>query len=139
MSRFRITLAQLMALVLFFGFGFTALRNADTFWASATYTLAITLIAASLVGAIVRIGEARSAWIGFAAFGSTYLLVARLPDQHSPIAGRIGGPYLLIELGLARLASSIYPPGAVANWAEYAQTCNFLGIILFGLIGGGVC
>ena len=40
MSRLRFTIAQAMALVIFVGFGFAALRNAEEFWASATYTVA---------------------------------------------------------------------------------------------------
>jgi len=42
MNRFRFTLAQLMAIVLFIGFGFAALRNANALWASATFSLAQT-------------------------------------------------------------------------------------------------
>jgi hypothetical protein len=52
MNRFRFTVAQSMAIVLIGGFGFAALRNADRFWASVTFNLAITTISAALVGAI---------------------------------------------------------------------------------------
>ena len=39
MTRFRVNIAQLMAVVLFLGLGFAALRNADQFLASVTFTL----------------------------------------------------------------------------------------------------
>ena len=40
MTRLRFTLAQLIAFVLFIGFGFAALRNADGLWASAAFSSA---------------------------------------------------------------------------------------------------
>jgi hypothetical protein len=72
MSRLRFTLAQLMALVIYLGFGLAALRNANPFWAGATYTLAIITIAAAPLGAYARRGTARLTWAGFAVFGWTY-------------------------------------------------------------------
>jgi hypothetical protein len=69
MRRLRFTIAQLMAIVIFIGFGFAALRNADEFSASATYTRAITLITAAPIGAFARKGKARATWASFGAFG----------------------------------------------------------------------
>jgi len=135
MRRPRFSLAELMAIVLYFGFGFAALRNANVFWASATYTLAIMMVAAALVGALARKAGARTAWIGFAVFGGAYLLVSRLPGLNTPTVGLQGGPYLLIEWGIAQLAPYLYPPGTGRNWAEYDQVSHSLGIILFGLVG----
>jgi hypothetical protein len=105
MTRLRFTLAQLMAIVLYLGFGFAALRNADEFWESAAATLAIILIAAALVGASARGGRARTPWIGFAVFGWAYLITAHLPPLRKP--------HLLIEWGIARLQPYIkpLPPG----------------------------
>jgi hypothetical protein len=143
MTRLRFTLAQLMAVVLFLGFGFAALRNADAFWASAAYTLAIILLAGSLVGAFARKGRARTTWIGFAVFGWTYLIVTHLPDWHGGLGfGPIYKPMLLIEWGTARLQPFIRPllPGvageASGNYLmPYEQVSQSLGIILFGLAG----
>src|SRR3954462_13313050 len=83
MTRLRFTLAQLMAIMVYLGFSFAALRNADPFWASATYTLAIMMIAAALLGGFIRKGRARTAWIGFAVFGWVYLLIDVLPPRAS--------------------------------------------------------
>ena len=128
MTRLRFTLAQLMAIVLYLGFGFAALRNADKFWESATSTLAIILIAAALVGASARGGRARTPWVGFAVFGWTYLLTAHLPPLREP--------HLLIEWGTARLQPYIKPlPPRIGYDFEYAQVSQSLGIILFGLVG----
>jgi hypothetical protein len=48
MTRPRLTIAQSMAIVLFLGFGFAALRNADAFWASVTFSLAIISVSVAL-------------------------------------------------------------------------------------------
>jgi hypothetical protein len=137
MTRLCFTLAQLMAILLYLGFALAALRNADDVWASATYTLAIILIAAALVGAVVRKGGARTTWTGFAVFGWTYLLVVQLPPWDfgglgfGPIKKRI----LLIELGIAHLQPYIYPTLGRRELTQYEQVSYSLGIILFGLVG----
>jgi len=138
MTRLRFSIAQLMALVLYLGFGFAALRHADPLWASATYTLAMLMIATAGVGAFAQKGTARMTWLGFAVFGWAYLLVARLPDLNTPGAGQIHGPYLLIEWGFALLVPYIYPPGAGFNGVEYDRIAHSLGIIFSGLVGAVV-
>jgi hypothetical protein len=137
MNRLRFTLAQLMAVVLLVGFGFAALRNADEFWASAIYTLAISMIAAALVGALARKSEAHMTWTGFAVFGWTYLLVDQLPprDIGGLGLGPIPKPILLVEWGIARLQPYIYPTGDARVLTIYEQISYSLGIILFGLVG----
>jgi hypothetical protein len=52
MTRPRYSLAQLMAILVYLGFGFAALRNADEFWATATYSIAVLTIAAANILAI---------------------------------------------------------------------------------------
>jgi hypothetical protein len=54
MTRPRLTLAQLMAVVLLVGFGFAALRNANPSWASVTFSLAILAVSVALAGACSR-------------------------------------------------------------------------------------
>ena len=80
MNRLRFTLAQLMAVVLFIGLGFAALRNADDFWASVTYTLAFLMISVAALAALARKGRVRLVWAGFAMFGWARLLVGALPQ-----------------------------------------------------------
>ena len=58
MNRLRLTIANLMIVVLYAGLAFAALRNADKFWASATYTLAILAVSAAVVVAVARKGRA---------------------------------------------------------------------------------
>jgi hypothetical protein len=117
MTRPRYSLAQLMAILVYLGFGFAALRNADEFWATATYSIAVLTIAAAPVGAIARRGAARSTWAGFAVFGWTYLVALELPDWWVGGFGfgRIQKPVLLIEWGITRLqpTSTRRPEGAI--------------------------
>jgi hypothetical protein len=114
MTRLRFTLAQVMALVLCLGFGFAALRNADAFWASVTYNLAVVMVATALVGALVRNGRARAAWAGFAVFGAIYFVAPGLEWRIGGFGfGPIPRPILLIEWGLTELQPYIrpLPPG----------------------------
>jgi hypothetical protein len=74
MNRLRFTLAQLMAIVLYCGFGFAALRNANAFWASATFSLAIITVSVALAGAYAR-KEGRTSWAGFATAGGVRLVI----------------------------------------------------------------
>jgi hypothetical protein len=123
MTHPRISIVQSMAIVLYLGFGFAALRNADAYWAGATYTLAITMIAAALVGALARKSGDRMTWTGFAVFGWTYLLVLQLPpwDVGGLGFGPIPKPILLIEFGIAPLRPYIYPTARGRNLTPYEQ------------------
>ena len=61
-----------MTFILLVGLGFAALRNANQFWANATYTLAFISILVALLCAFARKGKARMTWAGFAVFGWAY-------------------------------------------------------------------
>jgi hypothetical protein len=76
MTRLRISIAALMGLVLFVGVGFAALKNPTIVWASALFTLVVTLLAVATVGGLVRQGRSRAAFIGAAVFGWSYVGIA---------------------------------------------------------------
>jgi hypothetical protein len=133
-----------MTIVLAVGFGFAALRNADRFWASAAFTLAIAAISIALTVAITRKGRTRTAWAGFAVFGWVYLLIVLLPPRHTGGFGfgPMYWPPLLVEWGLVSLQPYLHPlpPGAAGGLAgdlltPYDQVSHSLGVILFGLVG----
>jgi hypothetical protein len=143
MKWLRFTIAQSMAMVLYVGFGFAALRNADDLWASATFTLAIAMVSLAFVGAFVRKGKARAIWSGCAVFGLAYLLIGLSPELNAPdpwyygyTTGQRPTPVLLIQLGLHRLQPHVNPavPGAAGS-IPYDQVSYSLGIVLFGFIG----
>jgi hypothetical protein len=128
------TIAGLMAIVLYVAFGFAALRNADQFWANATYTIAIFSTSTALLGAIVRKGTARVPWIGYAVFGWTYVLLDLLPSWTPSGFGfeRVVRPNLMIMWGIGRLHPYI---NISINLLRYDQVSYSLGMILSGLIG----
>ena len=72
--RLRFSIAGLMTAVLLLAVGFAGLRTASALWASAVFTLTVTLLAAAILGAVACRGRSRIAWLGFGVFGWTYLL-----------------------------------------------------------------
>lgn len=146
MSRLRFTLAQLLGFVFYLGLGFAALRNADGLWASATFTLSIVTISTALAGAFVRRGRARPAWIGFAVFGWTYLLIGIIPPRASGGLGfgPLPWPPNLIEWGMASLQPYLKPVPAAQMFMSgslltpYEQVGHSLGVVLFGSVGAFV-
>jgi hypothetical protein len=73
MTRYRFTLAQLMAVVFFLALGFAGLHVASVLWASAVFTLTVAGLSVAVLGAMARRGRARMTWTGFALFGWVYL------------------------------------------------------------------
>lgn len=76
MRSFRFTIGALMGLVALVAVGFAALRSSSPIWASAIFTATIFLLLAGVVGAFAHRGPSRPVWLGFATFGSAYLLGA---------------------------------------------------------------
>src|SRR4051794_32547961 len=107
MTRLRITLAQSMAIVLFMAVGFAAPRNANDFWARATFTLAIITVSVALVGAFARKGEARMSWAGFAVFGFACLVIWL--STAKTVGSLSGPPRLLASWGFRHLGPYINP------------------------------
>lgn len=73
MKRFSLNIAGMMALIFGIAIGFAALRGGTVLWASVTFSLAVTLLTAAILGACVARGPSRLGWIGFALFGWVYL------------------------------------------------------------------
>jgi hypothetical protein len=146
MTRFRFSIAHLMTGVLGLGLGFAALRNADRLWASATFTVSMLIISTALVGALVRRGRTRPAWLGFAVFGWTYLLIGILPSRASGGLGfgPLPWPPNLIEWGLASLQPYLRPISSAQMFMSgplltpYEQVGHSLGMVLFGSVGAAV-
>jgi hypothetical protein len=71
----RLSVATSLLIVVGFGLGLAALRNGDRAWASATYTVVLGCLGLAIVGAIVRVGLARTFCLGFTVFcGGTLAL-----------------------------------------------------------------
>lgn len=70
----RVRIWWLMALVLLLAVGFAGLHAATALWASAVFTLTVTLLAAGLLGVAASRGWRRTACLGFSIFGWVYFL-----------------------------------------------------------------
>jgi hypothetical protein len=135
MNRLRFTIAGLMGIVLFVAVGFAALRNANAFWASGTYSVAIMMILVASLGAFARKGKARMTWAGFALFGWAYHLLSALPMRAVGVFGDepIRWPDLPMALAMSYLYPYIEPPSGFL--VEHDQVIYSLQLILFSLVG----
>jgi hypothetical protein len=83
MRDFRVNIVSILGAVLFVGFGFAALRQADDLWNSSLFSLTIGFLLAAVLLAIYRTEARRAFWIGFALFGWGYLSVSLIPLTQS--------------------------------------------------------
>ncbi len=129
MNRLRVTLAQLMLIVLYFGFGLAALRNANGLWASATFSVAIVSVSIALAVAVVRKDRCPISWAGFATAGGARLVIWLVTPG---TVGSLNGPPRPL---LHQLQSSINPlaSGGTA-YIAYTHVCNSLDVIILGLL-----
>ena len=56
MGRFRITIARLLLIIVYFGVGFAAMRSPSWIWASTLFSLVTTSMAAATLTAVYRLG-----------------------------------------------------------------------------------
>ena len=70
------TVGGLMAVVLFVSIGLAGMRNPTPMWASAVFTVTVSLLCTSVLGAMATRGHARLTWAGLAIFGWSYLVIA---------------------------------------------------------------
>jgi hypothetical protein len=75
LHQLRLSIAGLMALILFLAASFAALRGASNTWASIIFMTALAMLLLAILGAIYGRGPARVAWTGFALFGWAYLAI----------------------------------------------------------------
>jgi hypothetical protein len=133
MNRLRFTIAGLMAIVLYVGFGFAALRNADAFWASATFSLAIISESVALAGAFARKKEERMSWAAFAIAGGASLIIWLSTSQ---TVGSLDGPPRPLLYSFQRFINPMASGGGAL--IAYTQVSNSLDVILVGLVAAGL-
>jgi hypothetical protein len=83
MRRIRFTIASLLIAVLFAGFGFAALREANEIWDSGIFSITLGMLLISFLLAFHRTEKRRAFWLGFALFGWTYLGLSLVPSIQS--------------------------------------------------------
>jgi hypothetical protein len=113
MSRLRLSVAELMALVLWIGCAFATLRNANDLRAGATFGLAIVAVLVGLAGACFRKEGARMPWAGFCIAGSLRLVIWWLAP--TTIGNARGAPNFMF-------------------YQLHTQISHFLDVLLLGLL-----
>jgi hypothetical protein len=132
MNRFRFTIGQAMATVLFVGIGFAAMKNPNILWSSATYTLAILMISVASLVAIARQGRSRLPWAGFALFGGFALLAGTLPILNAGV-NHPPSPMLLTRQVFLWLLPYVSDPGDYP--VIQLQIFHSLETIAYGFVG----
>jgi hypothetical protein len=147
-GRLRLTLAGLMGVVLFFALGFAALRGASELAASATFTFALALMSAAILGVVACRGRSRIACLGFAVFGWAYLITGFQLFTSSPAAPRLL-PVVILDLlfgSIHPLGQVSLPPGmaperrplrdaVITAQGRYLEAGQSLGAIAFAAVG----
>jgi len=83
MTRFRFTIASLLAIVLFVAVGFASLRESSDHWESGLFTATLGILLISILLTVHRDESDRAFWLGFALFGSVYLGLTLVPSIES--------------------------------------------------------
>ena len=124
MSRLRIHIGGLMLSLLPVAVGLAALRDPSEFRASALFTLTVLVLLVSILGAVARRGASRLAFLGFALFGISYLVLTfgswawLNPDGLRP-------PPLVTRMLLDQIKESKL--GLASNWEDRRDTINWNG------------
>jgi hypothetical protein len=100
----RISIASLLAAIIFCGVSLAALRSATGWWASGIFSATLLGFALAAAYAIHRRGPRRAFWSAFATFGWSYLLLAFGPGCETSIR-----PRLLTTKLLDALAPMVHP------------------------------
>jgi hypothetical protein len=85
----QITIGRLMAGTALGSSGLACLMYASSPWARCTLSLALGILTLAILGAILRRGERRAYWIGFALCGWTYLILVDGPWFSTSIRHRL--------------------------------------------------
>ena len=80
MRRVRFTIGTLLVLVLFLGVSFAAMREASPIWDAGILSMTIGAFLVSILLAVHRAQMKRAFWLGFALFGSIYLVLTLVPS-----------------------------------------------------------
>jgi hypothetical protein len=95
----RISIAQILALMVPIAFGLAALANPSAFWEGTIFALTMLLLFAAIVGVIYRNGGDRAFWLGFSVFGwGFYLLCSNISFEFRP-SGQFGTMYSPVYWG----------------------------------------
>lgn len=85
----RISIARLLALVVFFAVGLAALRSPSNLGANALVTLTLAALVVAVINVMYSRGRVRAFWAGFLIAGGTYFLISTVPFLRDAIGERL--------------------------------------------------
>ena len=152
MRRLRLSIAQIMLLVLLIGLAIGVLRSPSPLLARVTWTSTAALLCWAIVAAIFRPVRHRAFWSGFAVFGWVHLvLIFELYRLHALNPDLAPPPSLLTSDLIEYLWQHLTPHPAVRvfnavvtrladnfSYREFVQIARSLMTLLVALIGGGL-
>jgi hypothetical protein len=135
MRRFRFGIGHLLVVILYFGIGFAALKNASPFWASLTFSLSLLAVSVALAMALTSRGKSRPSWAGFAAAGWACTIIWLATPGTTGFVN--GPPPMLLTHVLETYIDSMNPQAAQGGrpFVDYTYVVHSLEIMLFGLVG----
>jgi hypothetical protein len=149
LSRLRVTIAGLMAVVLLIAVGCAALLRPSARWAGVLDTLAMVTVSIAILGAAVRRGPNRGIWLGAAVFGGVYAVLGfgvfsdstRVKPEPSAILDLLFHPLSGSLRGEPRIRISgrhhASPAMTLEMAKEYERISHSVALILFTLLGAG--
>ncbi len=102
MSKYRISLATLLAIVAVVALGMAGMVSSSRFWTAAAATVTLAMLLAAVLAAGLLSGIDRAFWTGFALFGWVYLLLV----NWDWVGGQFGHD---LTAGLSAVAETIFP------------------------------
>jgi hypothetical protein len=120
------TVANLMSAVCVTALGLAGLMNSTPIWASALFTLAVSLVCAAILGAVFCSGPWRPVLVGFSLLGCVYLILAfqftaTFATANGSVA--VSTPPLLTVHALALVYDQIDP--AIVGAGYYRQAARY--------------
>jgi hypothetical protein len=152
----RFSLKTLLVLFTAIPVAIAGLLYANMVWGALFYTAAFIILLTGIVGAIVRQGEPRAFWIGFAVFGMGYFCVAlagengisryQTNNMQSRFDPKLATSKLLVwsKPYLQRGAASNLTPASRAMFVSTIANDDYLIVghsiftVIIGMIGGWV-
>ncbi len=133
MQRPRITIAELILVVIVAALGLAAIRSASAAWAGAMFSIMFFALICSFLGIALGRGLRRIYWSGFALLGWSYLLLIYTPGLHERF-----GQFLLAPNLFEYLDEVLHPDPPEASGMQSVAPFGILGAMATGGGGGPV-
>ena len=98
MNRPKVTIAQLILVIVVVAIGLAAIRSGSPAWSGAMVSITFFAMICSLLGIALGRGARRVYWSGFATLGWSYLLLIYIPWLHENVGQYLLAPNLFEEL-----------------------------------------